>query len=169
LPFKTGTGEPREQPGEALKAATGTGDQREKPGKALTRYFSELLRSRQRLEAYGQRTDMLQEVMDPDFVFRRTPTQTSEEETDDVTVQDFINQGFAEAIAEVTTRDGRITARRGADVARVLVHEKGMLHCHMSLTTQGSNQHAIRFSCQLCDTVIARWSYVRREFIRDLL
>ena len=112
---------------------------------------------------------MLQEVMDPDFVFRRTPTPTSEEETDDVTVHDFIAQGFAEAITEVTTRDGRITARRGADAARVFVHDKGMLHCHMLLTTRGSNQHAIRFSCPICNTVIARWSYVRREFIRDLL
>ena len=110
---------------------------------------------------------MLREVMDPNFVFRRTPTPMSEEETDDVTVQDFIHQGFAEAIAEIATLDGRITARRGADVARVFVHEKGMLHCHMLLSTQGSNQHAIRFSCPICNTVIARWSYARRGFIHD--
>ena len=172
LPYKagsSGTGDLREQPGKALTVSSETGDKRNQPGKALTvsRYFSAVKRSKLRLEAHGRdRSGMVNEVIDLAFV-PPAPT-TSEEETDDVTEADFVARGFIDAIDDHTTECGRIAVGIAADIARVFVHEQGMLHCHMPLTTAGSNQHQLRFTCQICGKIVARWSIARREFVHHL-
>ena len=156
LPCKAGTGDRREQPGKALNP--GTGDKREKPGKALkSTYPTAVQKSWMRLQAFGGAQEHM--VEDPPLQFQPRL------ENPDATVHSIIQAGFDDFVRDHTLDLAAPTARVAADCGLVFIDSKDLRHCGQLLSTRGSNQHMLQFTCRTCGSRVASWSIRHGRFV----